>query len=186
MNVRWREWLTKRAHTWAAMVLSLLTVALVTGAALVGATTDDATPPSDDPSVVLDELRDEAGGEADTKEGGEGHAVENHGRCVSQAVAAAKEAGLEGKYKGAFVAAIAADESMVAAKDELGETCDFSEELSAALAEQEAAEAAEPAKEKPSHEKEHPEKGPKHDDATDDEGSGDTGDELTEEPEATK
>jgi hypothetical protein len=163
------------------MVLSLLTVALVTGAALVGATTD-APSSSDDPSVVLDELNDHAG-EDDAGAGGEGHAVENHGRCVSQAVAAAKQAGLHGRYKGAFVGAIAADEALVAAKDELGEACDFADELDAALAEQEAAEASEPAKEKPSHTKdpkEHPGKGPKHDGASDDDG------EQSEEPEATE
>lgn len=171
MTVGWREWLTKRAHTWAAMVLSLLTVALVTGAALVGATADPP-PPTDGSSVVVDEPAEGPTGPTGAT-GAEGHDVVNHGRCVSQAVQAAKDAGLHGKAKGAFVNSIASDESLVAPKDEPGDQCDFAEALAAAVAAQQEAEQAEtPKKQAPAKEpKEHPAKGPKHEPAPGDEPS---------------
>ncbi|HEX9713991.1 MAG TPA: hypothetical protein VGB52_15730 [Actinomycetota bacterium] len=78
----------------------------------------------------------------------EGEAVINHGHCVSYWARRAKADGLTGRAKGAFVSAIAEDEEAVSSKvsddGEPDETCDFSEALAEALAEQEADDAESP------------------------------------------
>jgi len=76
----------------------------------------------------------------ETTEGEEG---ENHGHCVSYWAHAAKEAGLQGRWFGGFGSVVAQDDEAVASKDGgAAESCDFQDELDAALVEQEAAEAA--------------------------------------------
>jgi hypothetical protein len=80
---------------------------------------------------------------AETVEASESEGSENHGHCVSYWAHAAKEAGLQGRWYGAFGSAVARDDAAVAPKGEPGEDCDFQDQLDAALAEQEAAEAAE-------------------------------------------
>lgn len=65
----------------------------------------------------------------------------NHGHCVSYWAHESKDAGLEGKRRGAFVSSVAGDSDAVAPKgnDPVAPTCDFTDELEKALAEQEAA-----------------------------------------------
>lgn len=64
----------------------------------------------------------------------------NHGHCVSYWSHRAKDEGLKGRAKGAFVSSIARDKDAVSSKVEDGgepdDTCDFEEQLSEALAEQ--------------------------------------------------
>lgn len=70
--------------------------------------------------------------------------TDNHGHCVSYWAHEAKEAGLEGKHRGAFVSSIAGDPEAVAPKgnDPVSESCDFTQELADALAAQDAEEGA--------------------------------------------
>lgn len=73
---------------------------------------------------------------------GEGHDVENHGRCVSFWVHKARAEGLRGEAFGEFVSSIAENEAAVAPKLAAGDTppatCDFGDELAEALDDQEA------------------------------------------------
>lgn len=77
--------------------------------------------------------------EAESEGGSDGI---NHGHCVSYWSHASKDAGLEGRNRGKFVSSIAQNKDAVSTKVEDGgspdATCDFQDELDAALAEQEA------------------------------------------------
>jgi hypothetical protein len=65
----------------------------------------------------------------------------NHGHCVSYWAHESKSAGLEGKLRGAFISSIAGDTDAVAptGNDPVAPSCDYTDELRQALAEQEAA-----------------------------------------------
>lgn len=82
--------------------------------------------------------------EAESEGGSDGI---NHGHCVSYWSHASKDAGLEGRNRGKFVSSIAQNKEAVSTKVEEGgspdATCDFQNELDAALAAQAADEESE-------------------------------------------
>ena len=93
----------------------------------------------------------------------------NHGQCVSYWAHEAKAQGLLRHWKGGFVSLVARDPAAVLAKgEEPGETCDFQDELDAALAEQEEADGDDDAGPAKVEGGPTPGKGPKHDRDTDD------------------
>lgn len=121
----WNRWMIGRARAWTGYALGLVMLLGVGATAYVGATSAD--PVSN--GALKSELSDAEEGEK------AGHAVVNHGRCVSSAAHAAKAAGLKGRDKGAFMSSIAKDESQVANKAGEGD-CDFGASLEDALASQ--------------------------------------------------
>ena len=119
----WREWTVSRTRAWVGYALGLVALLGIGASAYVGS----ISPPTDPRAAVS--------AAADAEGAAEGHAVENHGRCVSRAAKAARDAGLKGPDKGAFMSSIAKDEGLVADKDGEG-NCEFSSQLDDGLASQ--------------------------------------------------
>jgi len=134
-----RRWL----RAWGTTVLAWGLVLIMGGAAIAGAgsSTTHRSSKAGTNGIEVSESQEateaaEAPESTVSPDAEETHAPgDTHGACVSHWAHEAKDQGLEGSDFGHFV-------STVAQSDETGEDCDFSEQLTAALAAQAAAESS--------------------------------------------